>query len=229
MSIREFINRERSVASHYLRKHLKEFSSSIGHNSLILDVGCGNQPYKTFFQFDSYIGLDLTMNGKDVEIIGDVCHLPFRENMADVIICTDVLEHVLNTEKAIMEMNRVLKKDGYLILTSPLIIGIHGQVDYWRFTDQALTHSLKKHAFKILKFKRQGGIFSSLGMLLGNVPDQILRSQTPRNSKKQTSGVFMLLLSMIFIPLAKILLLLDCLDRKRYFTLGYSLLCKKEE
>jgi ubiquinone/menaquinone biosynthesis C-methylase UbiE len=49
----------------------------------------------------------------------DVHNIPFDENTFDYIICTEVLEHVLSPYRALNEINRVLKKDGFLVLSVP--------------------------------------------------------------------------------------------------------------
>ena len=45
--------------------------------------------------------------------------LDFKDNFFDVIICSEVLEHIDNDEKAFSEIARVLKEQRNLILTIP--------------------------------------------------------------------------------------------------------------
>jgi len=45
--------------------------------------------------------------------------LPFNDNSFDLVVCTEVLEHIENLPKAIGECMRVLKPNGYIILSSP--------------------------------------------------------------------------------------------------------------
>lgn len=54
----------------------------------------------------------------------------------DVVVCTEVLEHVLNPFAAISEVRRVLKPGGLLLASSPFNFRIHGPLpDCWRFTE----------------------------------------------------------------------------------------------
>jgi SAM-dependent methyltransferase len=54
----------------------------------------------------------------------------------DIIVCTEVLEHVLNPFSAIAEIARLLKPGGRLLATSPFDLRIHGPLpDCWRFTE----------------------------------------------------------------------------------------------
>lgn len=50
---------------------------------------------------------------------GDLTELRFKDSSFDFIVCSDVLEHIKNDEKAFSELARVLKKNGILLLTVP--------------------------------------------------------------------------------------------------------------
>lgn len=45
--------------------------------------------------------------------------LPFKDNSFDIVLCTEVIEHVNDQKGVINEIFRVLKKDGYLVITTP--------------------------------------------------------------------------------------------------------------
>lgn len=51
--------------------------------------------------------------------VASAARLPFKDNSFDLILCTEVIEHVNNQNKALSEIFRVLKKGGYLVLTTP--------------------------------------------------------------------------------------------------------------
>ena len=54
----------------------------------------------------------------------------------DIVVCTEVLEHVLNPFAAVAEIHRLLKPGGILLATSPFNFRIHGPLpDCWRFTE----------------------------------------------------------------------------------------------
>lgn len=57
----------------------------------------------------------------------------------DVIICTEVLEHVNNPFDAVREMHRLLKPGGRIYISTPYNFRIHGPLpDNWRFTEYGL-------------------------------------------------------------------------------------------
>ncbi len=50
----------------------------------------------------------------------DITDIPFKNNEFDIIICNHVLEHILDDKKAMTELFRVLKPDGWAILQVPI-------------------------------------------------------------------------------------------------------------
>jgi ubiquinone/menaquinone biosynthesis C-methylase UbiE len=49
----------------------------------------------------------------------DACNLPFTECSFDIVVCAEVIEHVDDSAKLVSEINRVLRPDGWLYLTTP--------------------------------------------------------------------------------------------------------------
>jgi glycosyltransferase involved in cell wall biosynthesis len=79
--------------------------------------------------------------------ICDLCHsnddlLP--AGAFDWIVCTEVLEHVLDPFAAVREIRRLLKPSGHAFITTPFNFRIHGPLpDCWRFTEHGLRALLK--------------------------------------------------------------------------------------
>jgi len=111
-------------------------------SELILDVGCGNA--RDIIVFGSSgaesIGIDLSTGmikegRKDIAkiglekidlIVGNATNLPFKEETFDKISCSETIEHIPNYEDAITEMNRVLKRGGKLVITTPNWHSLYG-------------------------------------------------------------------------------------------------------
>ncbi|MFN3019960.1 class I SAM-dependent methyltransferase [Chryseobacterium sp. TY3] len=55
-----------------------------------------------------------------VDVKADILDLPFADNSFDVIICNHVLEHIVDDRKAMSELYRVLRKDGWGIVQVPM-------------------------------------------------------------------------------------------------------------
>ena len=66
----------------------------------------------------SYDTIDL--NSPIADIKADICDLPFLDNSYDFILCNHVLEHIIDDNKAMRELYRVLKKNGIGIFQVPM-------------------------------------------------------------------------------------------------------------
>jgi SAM-dependent methyltransferase len=76
----------------------------------------------------------------------DICTTndAIQDDRFDIIVCTEVLEHVLNPFAAIAEIHRILKPGGILLASSPFNFRIHGPLpDCWRFTEHGWRVMLK--------------------------------------------------------------------------------------
>ena len=51
--------------------------------------------------------------------VSDINHLPYENRVFDLVICSEVLEHIRNDNSAIIELKRVLKPGNYLALSVP--------------------------------------------------------------------------------------------------------------
>ncbi len=103
-------------------EHLELMAQKYAGNRL-LDIGCGEKPYKQIFApyVTEHIGLDHkgTLHGKhEIDIYGSATYIPQEDNSYDTIFCGAVLEHLEEPAKAISEMNRVIKKNGNVIFLS---------------------------------------------------------------------------------------------------------------
>lgn len=66
------------------------------------------------------VNIALKKMGEGIEyLVGDALFLPFKKKTFDAVIMTDVLEHLNNSEKALTEINRILKEKSVLILSCP--------------------------------------------------------------------------------------------------------------
>ena len=99
--------------------------NSLTASSLLLDAGCGTESRITAQgKCKLVVGIDRepptsATHGVDVRVIGDLSHLPFRENTFDVITCFEVVEHLEDPEACFREFYRACKSDGLVIVVTP--------------------------------------------------------------------------------------------------------------
>jgi len=121
----------------------------------ILDFGCGVKPYEYIFDTfkESYTGIDVGINDHaDISIEPDE-KLPLNNNEYDIVLSSQVLEHVENVDLYLSECNRVLKSGGYLILSTHGTWQFHSApVDVQRWTSYGLRKLISKYGFEIKEF-----------------------------------------------------------------------------
>ncbi|WP_208022073.1 class I SAM-dependent methyltransferase [Pseudomaricurvus hydrocarbonicus] len=71
-------------------------------------------------KFGKYESADIFMKGVDHKV--DIQNLPFDDNSYDFIFASHVLEHIPDDDKAISEINRVLKPNGIAFLPVPIVV-----------------------------------------------------------------------------------------------------------
>jgi SAM-dependent methyltransferase len=132
------------------------------HGALILDIGSGNARYLDFVdKSNSYISVDYPMTnskylGRPMAFADARC-MPFKSEVADVVLLFEVLEHVTETERVLSEIRRVLRRDGKLFISVPFIYPIHDAPnDYWRFTKYGLKEALVMSGFELRDIATHG-------------------------------------------------------------------------
>lgn len=129
----------------------------------LLDAGCGEKPYSLIYDslVDSSVGVDVEVcihDQKSVDIFANLDNLPFQDKEFDVVLCTNVMEHVANGKEAFKELSRVLKSDGVLILSIPFLYPMHeAPYDFYRYTKYGIQHMLEENNISIQNIHALGG------------------------------------------------------------------------
>jgi len=184
----------------------------------LLDVGCGKKPYQYIFQskVTSYIGIDKEFG----DVLGSALCLPFLDNSFNTVLSTQVIEHVEEPFQMMSEIHRVLKKDGFLILTAPLFWCLHEiPNDYYRFTSYSLYYLAKKTGFKIIYIKERGNWLITIGQFIST----FLESTLNRTILKYPKKLFQAFVQFTFYKLSKI----KRFQKNRTAPLGYVIVAQK--
>ncbi len=115
----------------------------------ILDFGCGGSPYRSLFPNADYRRADFTvMEGLDYRVDGD-SRVEAPTGEFDLVLSTQVLEHVSDPANYLAEALRVLKPRGRLILTTHGVYPDHGcPHDFWRWTGEGLRREVAAAGFE---------------------------------------------------------------------------------
>ena len=135
--------------------------------ALVLDAGCGTG--MNMQHLDGYAkttGVDNSstalsycrLRGCNSLIQADIMNLPFKDGTFDAVVCLGVLYHRMITDdaKALSQMQRVLRKGGVAVITSPafkFLSSRHDEVMHSirRYTLEEFQQKISQAGFKILK------------------------------------------------------------------------------
>jgi SAM-dependent methyltransferase len=145
--------------SHYL--HFKSLALTLARaiernvpvraGQTLVDVGAGLKPYYPYFTpyVEDYIGIDFEAT-TSTDICGAAEMLPLQDESADIILSTQVLEHVNDPAATVREWRRVLRPGGLVIAST------HGSIyyhpipnDHWRWTHTGLRKLLEDANLKV--------------------------------------------------------------------------------
>jgi ubiquinone/menaquinone biosynthesis C-methylase UbiE len=107
-------------------------AAAIAEGRAVLDAGCGTG-YGTLMLIEggaaSVTAIDLAeeaveqtlarVDGRAEVVLGDVHQLPFDEAAFDMVVCFEVIEHMDGQDTVLSEFARVLRPEGFLVISSP--------------------------------------------------------------------------------------------------------------
>ena len=136
---------------------LKEFFPRL--RGAVLDVGCGQKPYRAYIPAVNYIGLEIdTPRSRatgQADAYFDGRLFPFPSGSFDAVLCSQVFEHVFSPAEFLLEINRVLRPGGCLVLTVPFVWDEHEQPhDFARYSSFGLRAVLEKAGFEVEMLKK---------------------------------------------------------------------------
>ena len=145
-----------------LRKIQKNLCSKLFLKGLTLEFGVVEKKSKNFsnfikgktnFEYSNYY-----QNKKLKIFSADLTKkLKIKSNKYNNILLFNVLEHLPEYNSALSEINRILKKNGKFVGSTPFIYQIHSAPnDYFRFTKKFFEFELKKNKFCNIKVEYMG-------------------------------------------------------------------------
>ncbi|HMS64860.1 MAG TPA: methyltransferase domain-containing protein [Ignavibacteria bacterium] len=135
----------------------------------LLDLGCGNKPYSDIYNeiCESSVGCDVPFSLHRKANVEVLCYAEdtdkhFDSEYFDTVLCTEVLEHTVNDRAVILNINKILKHNGNLIISAPYTYVTHeAPHDYRRYTYYGLKDILEKNGFEVKSVFSMGASFSS--------------------------------------------------------------------
>ncbi len=119
--IKEVVSHKFSEADNCYIKQIEQEIQKQAKEITLIDLGCGKGKFIKYLA-DKYpsmniIGVDPFFFAEEKGIKqGSAYKIPMSDQSAEILITIEVLQHVKDIDKALLEINRVLKDDGVLII-----------------------------------------------------------------------------------------------------------------
>ncbi|MCD4727936.1 MAG: class I SAM-dependent methyltransferase [Pirellulales bacterium] len=149
-------------------KFIEKYSAKYMTGKLI-DIGCGEKKKRPLIgkYVESYTGLDHEGSLHDktnIDMFGTAYNIPVENEYFDCVLCTAVLEHLEEPQKALYEACRILKRGGHAIYTVPLFWHLHEEPrDFYRYTKYGLRYLFEQANFEIVELKPLSGFWITFG------------------------------------------------------------------
>ena len=179
------------------QKFVKQTLENLPEGLRILDAGAGEQQFKKYCSHLVYVSQDFAQydglgdsaglqmgewDNSNLDIISDITNIPEPDFSFDVILCTEVFEHLPDPISAIKEFSRLLKPNGTLIITAPFCSLTHFAPYhfYTGFNRYFYETHLKSNNFNMLSIEHNGNYFEYIGQ-------EIRRIETVANKYANSS------------------------------------------
>lgn len=133
----------------------------------VLDAGAGRAPYRDLFDHVTYETADFAQVPRrrypSIDYVCDLTEIPVPDGSYDLVLCTQVLEHVPDPVGVLREFHRVLKPGGQAWLTAPLFFAEHQRpYDYFRYTRYAWRRMARESGFRVKQIGWLEGYYGTL-------------------------------------------------------------------
>ena len=199
---------------------------------VVLDIGCGTKwPLALLPASCRYVGLDYPDTAQwyatKPDVFGEAQNLPFASGSMNTALMLDVLEHVPDSRKALLEASRCLVEKGRLVLLVPFMYPLHDAPhDYGRWTAYGLKKLAGESGFEIEKETYNGNPLETAALL-----SNIAMTKTVFNwiSKRHMASVLVLLLP-IYVLASNLLAWLLCkiAPADALMPISYQMVLKKK-
>jgi SAM-dependent methyltransferase len=147
-----------------LHRDLRELLPRL--NGRVLDVGCGEQPYRSWLPAGSeYVGVDVDERPGVAAVIHPGERWPLEDGSFDAVLCTQVLEHDSDPDHTLAEIERVLRPGGTAVITVPFAYNEHHVPHDYRRWSAAGASALVGRRLEVREIRKQGLAGSLLGAL----------------------------------------------------------------
>lgn len=142
---------------------------------LVLEIGALRTRRGGFRQPDSgvrWLRLDIAET-QQPDVVGDVQHLPVRDDSIDCVICLEMLQYVASPDAAVREIARVLRPGGATVISVPFLHRSDGPTDRHRFTETRVRELLSAPGLRLEHVAAQAAFFGTFANQLRQAVAQV--------------------------------------------------------
>lgn len=149
-------------------------TSGAGQSASALDVGCGGQPFRGAIEERGFSYVSMDVQAQEGITLDHACAVDGELPVAlrargpfELILCTEVLEHVADWDAAFANLAELLATGGRLIVTCPHVYPLHEEpYDFWRPTLHALRRFADRHGLVVVEERKLGDAWDVLGTVI---------------------------------------------------------------
>ncbi len=207
---RNYLKLKNSLFNYRLRKHIYNnvLKNYIKDNLKLLEIGSGvspiteNWPNAVYSELShvavEYLRKELKYNS----VQDDITNSNFSNNEFDIVIASEVFEHIEHDAPAFSETARIMKKKALFFISVPMHQWYWGADDtlvghYRRYSDAMIEKEFNRAGFKILKKIKIGNPFERIITLLLSVT--FMKSSLAKNNDKNPNDILVWLFDKVNI------------------------------
>ncbi len=228
-----------NVRSHWtvLRKSNYEFYKDeikkISKKDTLLDVGVGPAQFHDLFaDINKVVGIDFEPYSK-ADVISDLSKpMPIQSNYFDVVISSNVLEHIPYPAVTLHECARVLKPGGIFVASVPFLLMVHQKpYDFYRYTEFALQRLCEDAGFTSVRIEPLGASIDVVSTNFFHFLKELFNyTATIKNpvSKFSMKIVIRVVSAVSKIGIASLQIVGRKLPQNKDYTMGYGIVAVKK-
>jgi len=159
-----FARMDVSLRRYYVDRFCRQTFAGLPPGVRVADLGGHRDTKRGGFDIRQQDVLVVCVNLSDkhgADVIADVAHVPLEDGSFDVVVCSELLEHVPSPRDVLIEAVRILRPGGWFVACSPFLYHIHADPhDFGRYTDYYWEQVLAEVGFEQIETERQGGFWS---------------------------------------------------------------------
>jgi SAM-dependent methyltransferase len=177
------------TSNYHLEAFARRAAKTLSAGQRMLDAGAGDSPYRPLFSHAHYEAADICKRAahaySHVQYVCDLTAIPVEDERYDLVLCTQVLEHVPDPRSVLAELRRVVKPGAQLWISAPLSFHEHEVPhDYFRYTRFGWAELLAGAGLELVQLEWLQGYAGTVAYQLN-----LARHFLPLNAKHYGGGL----------------------------------------